>query len=216
MGESGPSGGRLGEVAHLDHALRPLPGTRASCAAGRVSLLVRAQGMAVGRPRTSPANRARGQTPGGRSRLRQFAPLSGRLDPETAFASGRAPALRWRHENSAAHFRPARCRPDSGPGPMQRLRLQSKVLADLPVQARGEDESTVNSLDPRAKRFRAADKCLQQAKLALQGTRIALADLPGSRHSALSAALESIDNALREIDTAAASLDDARLESTED
>jgi len=99
---------------------------------------------------------------------------------------------------------------------MQRLRLQSKVLADLPVQARGEDESAVNSLDPRAKRFRAADKCLQQAKLALQGTRIALADLPGSRHSALFAALESIDNASREIDTAAASLDDARLESTED
>ena len=99
---------------------------------------------------------------------------------------------------------------------MQRLRLPSEVLADLPVQERREDEGAVNSLDPRAKRFRAADKCLQQAKLALQGAQIALADLPGSRHSALSAALESIDNAAREIDNAAASLDDARLESTEE
>ena len=74
----------------------------------------------------------------------------------------------------------------------------------------------MNSLDPKAKRFRAADKSLQQARLALQGARIALADLPRSNISALSAALESIDNAHREIYNAAASLDEARLESTEE
>jgi prefoldin subunit 5 len=99
---------------------------------------------------------------------------------------------------------------------VQGLRLQGQVLADLPVPARGEAESAVNSLDPRAKRYRAADKSLQQARLALQGAQIALADLPRSQLSALTTALESIDKAGREIDNAAASLDDARLESTED
>ena len=74
----------------------------------------------------------------------------------------------------------------------------------------------MNSLDPRAKRFRAADKSLQQARLALQGAQIALADLPRSRGSALAAALDAIGNASREIDAAAASLDDARLESMDD
>jgi hypothetical protein len=57
---------------------------------------------------------------------------------------------------------------------------------------------------------------LQQARLALQGAQIALADLPHSKVSALAAALEAIGSASREIDNAAASLDDARLESTED
>ena len=38
----------------------------------------------------------------------------------------------------------------------------------------------MNSLDPRAKRFRAADKSLQQAKASLQGAQLALADLPRS------------------------------------
>ena len=74
----------------------------------------------------------------------------------------------------------------------------------------------MNSLDPRAKRFRAADKSLQQARSALQGAQITLADLPRSRVSALADALESIDKASREIDNAAASLDEARLESTEE
>ena len=74
----------------------------------------------------------------------------------------------------------------------------------------------MNSLDPRAKRFRAADKSLQQARLALQGALIALGDLPRSKVSALSNAMEAIDNAAREIDNAAALLDDARLEATED
>ena len=77
-------------------------------------------------------------------------------------------------------------------------------------------QGTMNSLDPRAKRFRAADKSLQQARNALQGAQIALADLPRSNISALSTALEAIDKAWREIDGASASLDEARLESTED
>lgn len=74
----------------------------------------------------------------------------------------------------------------------------------------------MNSLDPRAKRFRAADKSLQQARNALQGAQISLADLPRSNISALSTALEAIDKAWREIVNASASLDEARLESTED
>jgi hypothetical protein len=74
----------------------------------------------------------------------------------------------------------------------------------------------MNSLDPRAKRFRAADKSLQQARNALQGAQIALADLPRSNISALSTALEAIDKAWREIDNASALLDEARLEATED
>jgi hypothetical protein len=90
------------------------------------------------------------------------------------------------------------------------------MRADLPVPARRENESAVSSLDPRAKRFRAADRSLNQARLALQGARLALDDLPRSRHSALAGALESMDKAAREIDNAAASLDDARLESTEE
>ena len=96
------------------------------------------------------------------------------------------------------------------------MRLQRKMLVELPVPARRETEGAVNSLDPRAKRFRAADRSLNQARLALQGARLALDDLPRSRHSALSGALESMDKAAREIDNAAASLDDARLESTEE
>lgn len=74
----------------------------------------------------------------------------------------------------------------------------------------------MNSLDPRAKRFRAADKSLQQARLALQGAQIALGDLPRTQVSALSGAMEAIDNASREINNAQALLDDARLEATED
>jgi len=99
---------------------------------------------------------------------------------------------------------------------MQRLRLQGKVLADLPVQARLETEGPMNSLDPRAKRFRAADKSLQQARLALQGAQIALADLPRSSHSPVTAALDSIDHALSGIASAAAQIDEARLDDSED
>ena len=74
----------------------------------------------------------------------------------------------------------------------------------------------MNSLDPRAKRFRAADKSLQQARLALQGARIALADLPRSGHSPVTAALDSIEHALSNIASAAARIDDARLDDNED
>lgn len=74
----------------------------------------------------------------------------------------------------------------------------------------------MNSLDPRTKRFRAADKSLQQSRNALQGAQIALADLPRSNISSLSAALEAIDKAWREIDNASALLDEARIEASED
>ena len=99
---------------------------------------------------------------------------------------------------------------------MQGLRLQRKVLAELPVPARREAESAVNSLDPRAKRFRAADKSLQQARLALQGAQIALADLPRSQHSPITPALDSIDHALSSIATAATQIDEARLDDSEE
>ena len=99
---------------------------------------------------------------------------------------------------------------------MKRLRLQRKVLAVLQVPARREAESPVNSLDPRAKRFRAADKSLQQARLALQGAQIALADLPRSNHSPVTASLDSIDHALSSIAAAAARIDEARLDDSEE
>jgi len=74
----------------------------------------------------------------------------------------------------------------------------------------------MNSLDPRAKRFRAADKSLQQARLALQGAQIALADLPRSQQSPVTAALDSIDHALSNIAAAATQIDEARLDDSED
>jgi len=74
----------------------------------------------------------------------------------------------------------------------------------------------VNSLDPRAKRYRAADKSLQQARLALQGAQIALADLPRSNLSPVTGALDSIDHALSNIAAAAAQLDEARLEAADE
>ncbi len=88
--------------------------------------------------------------------------------------------------------------------------------AVLQVHARRETESPVNSLDPRAKRFRAADKSLQQARLALQGAQIALADLPRSNHSPVTAALDSIDHAVSNIAAAAARIDEARLDDSEE
>ncbi len=74
----------------------------------------------------------------------------------------------------------------------------------------------MNSLDPRAKRFRAADKSLQQAKLALQGAQIALADLPRSSLSPVTAALDSIDHAMAGIAAAAEQIDAARLDDSEE
>ena len=74
----------------------------------------------------------------------------------------------------------------------------------------------MNSLDPRAKRFRAADKSLQQARLALRGAQIALADLPRSNHSPVTAALDSIDHAISSIAAAAAQIDEARLDDSEE
>jgi hypothetical protein len=74
----------------------------------------------------------------------------------------------------------------------------------------------VNSLDPRAKRYRAADKSLQQARLALQGAQIALADLPRSNLSPVTGALDSIDHALSNIAAAAAQLDEARLDAADE
>lgn len=97
---------------------------------------------------------------------------------------------------------------------MQRLRLQREVLARVQLPARRE--AAVNSLDPRAKRFRAADKSLQQARLALQGARIALADLPRSSLSPVTAALDSIDHAMAGIAAAAGQIDAARLDDSEE
>ncbi len=74
----------------------------------------------------------------------------------------------------------------------------------------------MNSLDPKARRLRGADKSLQQARNALQGAQIVLADIPHSNVSPLASALEAIGNAVRCVDDAAALLDDARLESAED
>jgi len=74
----------------------------------------------------------------------------------------------------------------------------------------------MNSLDPRAKRLRAADKSLQQARLALQGAQIALNDLPRSSHSPVTAALDSIDHAISNIAAAAAQIDEARLDDSEE
>lgn len=74
----------------------------------------------------------------------------------------------------------------------------------------------MNSLDPRAKRFRAADKSLQQARLALQGAQLALADLPRSGHSPVTGALDSIGQALSAVAAAAGQIDEARLDDSEE
>ena len=74
----------------------------------------------------------------------------------------------------------------------------------------------MNSLDPRAKRFRAADRSLQQARNALNGSLLALKDLPRSGLSPLTSALESIGHALTSIDEAAAKLDEARMDCGEE
>lgn len=84
------------------------------------------------------------------------------------------------------------------------------------MQLPARREAAVNSLDPRAKRFRAADKSLQQARLALQGAQIALADLPRSRLSPVTAALDSIDHAMAGISAAAEQIDAARLDDSEE
>ncbi len=71
----------------------------------------------------------------------------------------------------------------------------------------------MNSLDPKAKRLRVADRSLQQARNALQGVLLALQDLPRSGNSPLTEALEATQSALESIETAAEKLDHFRLES---
>jgi len=78
------------------------------------------------------------------------------------------------------------------------------------VQAR--QESILNSLDPRAKRLRAADRSLQQARSGLLGAQLALRDLPRTSLSPVNDALRAITTAAEQIDAAAAALDEARLE----
>jgi len=95
------------------------------------------------------------------------------------------------------------------------MRMQNQVHNQLPVPRRREAEGAVNSLDPRAKRFRVADKSLQQAKNALQGAQIALADLPRSNHSPITGALDSIGHALSHISTAGGQIDEARLDESD-
>jgi hypothetical protein len=70
----------------------------------------------------------------------------------------------------------------------------------------------MNSLDPRSKRFRAADKSLQQARHALEGARLVLSDLPRSSLSPVTAALEEIQQALANIAAAGVQIDEARME----
>ena len=98
---------------------------------------------------------------------------------------------------------------------MQKLWVQSQVLDHLPMQKWRKAESAMNSLDPRAKRFRVADRSLQQAKGALQGAQLALADLPRSSHSPITSALDSIDHALSHIAAAGGQIDEARLDDSE-
>jgi predicted enzyme related to lactoylglutathione lyase len=93
--------------------------------------------------------------------------------------------------------------------------VQSQVLDHLPMQKWRKAESAMNSLDPRAKRFRVADRSLQQAKGALQGAQLALADLPRSSHSPITSALDSIDHALSHIAAAGGQIDEARLDDSE-
>lgn len=114
------------------------------------------------------------------------------------------------HEPTPDRDGPPASRRRLGKRPVQRLRLQNQVLADLPVPARSE--GAVSSLDPRTKRFRVADKSLQQARHALEGATLALADLPRSNLSPVTAALEEIQQALSNIAAAAAQIDEARLE----
>jgi hypothetical protein len=96
---------------------------------------------------------------------------------------------------------------------MQRLRLQGEVLGRVPVQARQEDE--LNSLDPTAKRLRVADRSLQQARNAVLGAQLALDALPRTGLSPLNDALASMAAALRNLDEAAAAIDQTRLEPEE-
>lgn len=70
----------------------------------------------------------------------------------------------------------------------------------------------MNSLDPRAKRLRAADRSLQQARNSLLGAQLALQDLPRTGLSPVTDALRAMEEALGRIDAASASLDEARLE----
>lgn len=74
----------------------------------------------------------------------------------------------------------------------------------------------MNSLDPRGKRFRAADRSLQQARNALNGAVLALQDIPHSNVSPLAAAMDSITAALGNLDSAAEHIDEARLAAADD
>lgn len=73
----------------------------------------------------------------------------------------------------------------------------------------------MNSLDPRAKRLRAAERSLQQARNSLLGAHLALQDMPRSGLSPLNDALRSLAAAASEIEAAAAALDRERLEGPE-
>ncbi len=70
----------------------------------------------------------------------------------------------------------------------------------------------MNSLNPKTKRLRVADRSLHQARQSLQGVLIALQDIPRSQISALTAALDATQRALENLDLAAEKLDEARLE----
>lgn len=74
----------------------------------------------------------------------------------------------------------------------------------------------MNSLDPRAKRLRVAERSLQQARHALQGVLLALQDLPRSRASALTEALDTTQVALETLSTIAQKIEEVRWEASTD
>ena len=99
---------------------------------------------------------------------------------------------------------------------MQQLQLHGEMLAFVRMQARPEAPSGVNFLDPRAKRFRAADRSLQQARSALQGVQLVLSDMPRSDSSPVTSALDAVARALDAIEDAAGQIDEARLTAAAD
>jgi len=74
----------------------------------------------------------------------------------------------------------------------------------------------MNSLNPKTKRLRVADRSLHQARQSLQGVLIALQDLPRSQISALTEVLDATQAAIESLDLAAEKLDEARMDAAAD
>lgn len=74
----------------------------------------------------------------------------------------------------------------------------------------------MNSLDPRAKRLRGADRSLQQARSAVTGALLVLQEAPHAKASSWGQSVEALQDVLENLDRAAALLDDARLEAADE